>query len=51
MTAKPFFVTIFVLLKRRSAALGLTVGLLCVVASNPLLGQSRAYVANLSVAN
>ena len=46
MTAKPFFLTIFVLLKRQSIALAFAVGLLLTVASMQLLGQSRAYVAN-----
>ena len=39
MNAKPFFLTIFVPLKRRSVALAVAVGLLLTVASIPLLGQ------------
>ena len=44
---KAFLLTIFVLLKRRSIALALTVGLLFTVAPMQVLGQSRAYVANV----
>ena len=47
MQPKPFFLTICVLLKRRSVTLTLTVGLLFTVASIPLLGQPRAYVIAL----
>ncbi len=47
MKLKTFFLTIFVLLKRRSIALALMVGLLFTVAPMQVLGQSRAYVANV----
>ena len=47
MKLKTFFLTIFVLLKRRSIALAFTVGLLSTVAPMQVLGQSRAYVANV----